>query len=413
MAELTKDEISRRCQDLVYKVAYSFYDSPYIILLRILTHHNVITEKKLGEMLGVGPNDVRKYLGQLHVDRLVKRHVNKEKVALTSFQQRQIASGAQLNGGRDGQNGMLKSRDVIYWYLDYRGFADVVKYRIAMMRKGIDEKIKNEVGKRGYLCPNCLRTYETLEVGRLFDHNIGGFACEVCGTELVEDDPALHDDGGQNVGQDRMQRFNVATAPIRDALKGIEGANLPTININAWIALNVKDAAAVAEAAAAEEAMRVNVNIDAEDDTEARAKEAAAQREQNALPVWIAESTVTNEATTLGLKQAAADAKAAAEAEHRKSKAAEKTEDFDALEAHYAAMDEAKPEDEDDEEEEVETAEPSAEATPNTNTTTPAPDVTVMVNGEPVPLADITEEHEGLMSTEEYEAYYEAMSANM
>lgn len=41
MAELTKDEISRRCQDLVYKVAYSFYDSPYIILLRILTHHNV------------------------------------------------------------------------------------------------------------------------------------------------------------------------------------------------------------------------------------------------------------------------------------------------------------------------------------------------------------------------------------
>ncbi|WOO83687.1 Transcription initiation factor IIE subunit alpha [Vanrija pseudolonga] len=412
MAELTKDEISRRCQDLVYKVAYSFYDSPYIILLRILTHHNVITEKKLGEMLGVGPNDVRKYLGQLHVDRLIKRHVNKEKVALTSFQQRQIASGAQLTGG--GRDGMTKSRDVIYWYLDYRGFADVVKYRIAMMRKAIDEKIKNEVGKRGYLCPNCLRTYETLEVSRLFDPSMGGFACEVCGTELVEDDPALHDDGGQNVGQDRMQRFNVATAPIRDALKGIEGANLPTININAWIALNVKDAAAVAEAAAAGERRRVDVVIDAEDDSEARAKEAEAQRVQNALPVWIAESTVTNEATTLGMKQAAADAKAAAEAEHRKAKAAEQTEDFDALEAHYAAIDEVRPEDEDEEDDvEVDTAEPSGEATPNTTATTPAADVTVMVNGEPVPLADITEEHEGLMSTEEYEAYYEAMSANM
>lgn len=349
--------------------------------------------------------------------------MNKEKVALTSFQQRQIASGAQISGSRDGgRDGMMKSRDVIYWYLDYRRFADVVKYRIAMMRKAIDEKIKNEVGKRGYLCPNCLRTYETLEVSRLFDPAMGGFACEVCGTELVEDDPALHDDGGQNVGQDRMQRFNVATAPIRDALKGIEGANLPTININAWIALNVKDAAAVAEAAAAGEKRRVDVVIDAEDDTEAKAKEAEAQRVQNALPVWIAESTVTNEATTLGMKQAAADAKAAAEAEHRKAKAAEQTEDFDALEAHYAAIDEAVPEEEEDEEDDAvqvdtaepsEPSEPSGEATPNTTATTPAAAVTVMVNGEPVPLADITEEHEGLMSTEEYEAYYEAMSANM
>lgn len=41
MAELTKDEVSRRCQDLVYKVAYSFYDSPYIILLRILVEESV------------------------------------------------------------------------------------------------------------------------------------------------------------------------------------------------------------------------------------------------------------------------------------------------------------------------------------------------------------------------------------
>jgi len=31
---------------------------------------------------------------------------------------------------------------VFYWYIDYRDFADVVKYRIAMMRKGIDQKVK-------------------------------------------------------------------------------------------------------------------------------------------------------------------------------------------------------------------------------------------------------------------------------
>ncbi|KAL1406172.1 hypothetical protein Q8F55_007859 [Vanrija albida] len=413
MAELTKDEIARRCQDLVIKVAYSFYDSPYIILLRMLTHNNVMTEKKLSEMLGVGPHDVRKYLGMLHVHRLVRRHVNKEKVALTSFQQRQIASGAQLPGARDGNS---RSRDVIYWYLDYREFADVVKYRIAMMRKAIDEKIKNEVGKRGYLCPNCLRTYETLEVSRLFEPSINGFACEVCSTELVEDDPALHDDGGQNVGQDRMQRFNVATAPIRDALKGIEGASLPALNIHSWIALNVKDAAATDAAAAAADAHKISVVLDAEDDTEAREKEAAAQRVQNALPTWIAKSTVTNEATTLGMKQDAADAKVAADEAHRlAAKKAEQTKENNALEEHYKAqlaeMDEDEEEEEDDDD--APTAEASAEATPNTTATTPAADVTVMVGGEPVPLGEVTEDHEAQMSTEEYEAYYAAMEANM
>jgi hypothetical protein len=36
----------------------------------------------------------------------------------------------------------MRIKDVYYWYIDYRDFADVVKYRIAMMRKGIDEKVK-------------------------------------------------------------------------------------------------------------------------------------------------------------------------------------------------------------------------------------------------------------------------------
>jgi hypothetical protein len=44
----------------------------------------------------------------------------------------------------------MRIKDVYYWYIDYRDFADVVKYRIAMMRKGIDEKVK-EVSS--LLCP--------------------------------------------------------------------------------------------------------------------------------------------------------------------------------------------------------------------------------------------------------------------
>lgn len=45
-----------------------------------------------------------------------------------------------MKGETDAQG--LRVRDVHYWYLDYREFANVVKYRLAMMRRGIDEKIK-------------------------------------------------------------------------------------------------------------------------------------------------------------------------------------------------------------------------------------------------------------------------------
>lgn len=61
-------------------------------------------------------------------------------------------------------------------------------------------------------------------------------------TELIEHDPTLE------VGattSDSMQRFNLATQPIRDALRSVEGVKLPSVNIVAWIAVNVKSATVV------------------------------------------------------------------------------------------------------------------------------------------------------------------------
>jgi len=66
--------------------------------------------------------------------------VNKEKIALTESQARFADRGGPSVVEADGRT--MRVRDVFYWYIDYRDFTDVVKYRIAMMRKGIDEKVK-------------------------------------------------------------------------------------------------------------------------------------------------------------------------------------------------------------------------------------------------------------------------------
>lgn len=57
------------------------------------------------------------------------RHLNKEKQPIPEYLV------------RAGDTEKTRVRDVIYWYMDYREFANVVKYRIAMMRKSIQAKI--------------------------------------------------------------------------------------------------------------------------------------------------------------------------------------------------------------------------------------------------------------------------------
>ena len=56
----------------------------------------------------------------------------------------------------------------------------------------------------------------------------------------MDSNPSFDGANGTNGTQDPMQRFNIATAPIRDTLKAIEGSTIPSLNIVAWIAQNVK-----------------------------------------------------------------------------------------------------------------------------------------------------------------------------
>lgn len=211
----------------------------------------------------------------------------------------------------------------------------MTKYRIAIMRKQIDEKVKSEVGQRGYVCTSCSKTYDPLDLSHLFNPSTNTFTCENCGVgELVEFDPATRQDSninGNGEKQDKMQKFNIATAPIRDALKQIEGITVPSVNILAWIALNVKSLPVPGEEAGKLDPTdkRFQVVIGEDGDEKERLEKARlveAQRcvttdptpvlyirltlmrvcrTQNALPVWYTHSTVTGSATTLGLKNAA------------------------------------------------------------------------------------------------------------
>ena len=311
MSSLSADDINRLCQDLVYQVAYAFYDTPYILLLKLLVNLGVYVGSRslalillpyrssqmsgddFGAEAGYITHRTAKVLwyapcppaGQAVRHSLThnkppsdNRYVNKEK----------YIPDKEPHFRRNGPNvpeGQIRTKDVIYWYLDYREFANVTKYRLAMMRKQIDEKIKQEVGHRGYICPSCGKTFEALEIANLFDPASNLFTCDQCASEVVEHnattDPTL---GPAN--QDRMQKFNMATAPIRDALKAVEGTTVPSLNIVAWIAQNVKSLPVLGEDKVdVEEATKYRVVIGDEEDEKERLEKARLAEQQRC--VWF------------------------------------------------------------------------------------------------------------------------------
>ncbi|WVQ97180.1 hypothetical protein IAU59_004290 [Kwoniella sp. CBS 9459] len=464
--QLSSDEIKKLCANLVYQVAYAFYDTPYIIILKLMVHDNVTTELELANKLGLTTPEVRKYMGTFGLHRLLRRHVNKEKVPIPEWRLKQLNAQApkpgqqQPGGGATGAAGKPgavdkdgkpiiqereRTKDVHYWYLDYREFANVVKYRLAMMRKDIDEKIKQEVGHRGYICPMDGRMYDPLDLSNIFDPFTNSFKCEDCSTELIEHDPTISQNGVNTTAQDAMQRFNIATAPIRDALKAVESVTVPGLNIVAWIAQNVKTTVAQKDGGMGDEGdKKFEVVIGQEEDQEEKERLAQKQREQNALPHWYTHSTVTGQATTLGL----ADRKRreALEERLRSRNVGDKDIEDESLAAHYEILGEgtdgdgvgdadveevptafvaikSEPSgssdairvasdgeiDVEDEEDGMEDVEPVAVGAVERVAANTGSGKTVMVNGIPKRIEDVTDDDHELMSTEEYEAYAEAM----
>jgi transcription initiation factor TFIIE subunit alpha len=180
------------------------------------------------------------------------------------------------------------------------------------------------VVSRGYICPACKHKYAALEVTSLLDPRTGRLICEQCDEhpEVQEYDPNADPANGE-ANEDQMLKFNNATRDIQDALKLLEPVTIPSLNMDAWLALNVRSAAVLGEdGQPVEDVKNVKVKIGDEGDEKERiekARLAEAQRSvdflrggeiemfstdgriQNALPEWVTHSTVTGGATALGL----------------------------------------------------------------------------------------------------------------
>ena len=84
---------------------------------------------------------------------------------------------------------------------------------------------QQELDNKGYICPQCGKSYTPLEVDKLMDFTQGIFVCEICRGEVIDNENAESVKGSQ----DRMQRFNRAMRFIIEGLRKTESMVLPTL----------------------------------------------------------------------------------------------------------------------------------------------------------------------------------------
>lgn len=65
----------------------------------------------------------------------------------------------KMETGSDG-----KAQKVNYYFINYKTFVNVVKYKLDLMRKRMETEERDATSRASFKCTNCLKTFTDLEV---------------------------------------------------------------------------------------------------------------------------------------------------------------------------------------------------------------------------------------------------------
>ncbi|CAL7942970.1 unnamed protein product [Xylocopa violacea] len=204
----------------------------------------------------------------------------------------------KMETGSDG-----KAQKVNYYFINYKTFVNVVKYKLDLMRKRMETEERDATSRASFKCTNCLKTFTDLEADQLFDMTTGEFRCTYCREVVEEDQSALPKKDSRLL----LAKFNEQLEPLYILLREVEGIKLAPeilepepVDINTIKGIDTRKPSSLrapgeqwsGEATRSSgfvvEDTRVDVTIgdDSVDDN------AANRRKER--PIWMMESTVIN-----------------------------------------------------------------------------------------------------------------------
>ncbi|CAN8095715.1 unnamed protein product [Discula destructiva] len=276
-------------KQLVRSCARSFYSQPpfdvrHVLIIDALAIHGALRDDDLGYLLSIpAMKDLHKLCARLKDERFLDIHVRPEL-----------------------KEGAVRPSNRIYYFIDYRQTIDAIKWRVYKLGKDMQVPSIPASERKEYVCPRCKADYTQLEVLNMITEH--GFACERCSSILN------HELDRTSAGQEKVTRLNNQLKFVTDLLFRIDSVVVPDNDFHNAIQTAlpvVRDEQHQVAAATVVDPIKptsvkgladtgpkkIDIKISTSDGPTDEEKEAERLRKekvakQNALPVWMASSTV-------------------------------------------------------------------------------------------------------------------------
>ncbi|KNC97721.1 transcription factor TFIIE subunit TFA1 [Spizellomyces punctatus DAOM BR117] len=182
---------------LVALVARAYYEPKHIIVLDLLSRVNSQRDEELARALRVQSKELHKVCGKLKSDGLVKVEARGEQIgpAVENRPQRKINRS--------------------YYYIDYKHFVDVVKWKIYKIGKMIEKEVQMQMANMPYKCPVCNKEFSALDFAMLDKTANMVPLCDVCRVEIQQGSAGLDSTGVS----EKYTKFMNESQPIVELLK--------------------------------------------------------------------------------------------------------------------------------------------------------------------------------------------------
>lgn len=306
-------EVPSSLKQLARLVVRGFYPIEDVLIVDMLVRNPCMKEDDMCELLKFERKMLRARISTLKGDKFLQVRL-------------------RMETGLDG-----KAQKVNYYFINYKTFVNVVKYKLDLMRKRLETEERDATSRASFKCPNCLKTFTDLEADQLFDYMTSEFRCTYCREVVEEDQSAMPKKDSRLL----LAKFNEQLEQLYILLREVEGIKLAPevlepepVDINTIRGLDRKNVlggmggdawsgeATRGQGFVVEEA-RVDVTIG---DNSASL---AANTQRKEAPIWMTESTinssdvVSRQANSDSILQAAAADSAAAAASTATSKSSD------------------------------------------------------------------------------------------
>ncbi|XP_026466512.1 general transcription factor IIE subunit 1-like [Ctenocephalides felis] len=191
-------EVPSSLKQLARLVVRGFYSIEDALIIDMLVRNPCMKEDDICELLKFERKMLRARIATLKSDKFIQVRL-------------------KMETGIDG-----KAQKVNYYFINYKTFVNVVKYKLDLMRKRMETEERDATSRASFKCLGCDKTFTDLEADQLFNFATSEFCCTFCNSAVEEDLSALPKKDSRLL----LAKFNEQLEPLYMLLRQVEGLKL-------------------------------------------------------------------------------------------------------------------------------------------------------------------------------------------